>query len=102
MSNLPKLIALETLAKKVQHGAINLSIQVRQGEIVGITAKGNKKTRYNISDKDQNTNQVALEYIASRLHQQLDGKIDGELSFKVMNKADKIDTVELESTYHIK
>lgn len=102
MSNLPKFIALETLAKKVQHGTINLSVQVRKGEIIGVIAKGNKKTLYNSSEKDQNTNQVALEYIASRLHQQLDGKIDGELSFKVNNKSDKIESIELESTYHIK
>lgn len=102
MSNLPKFIALEDLAKKVQHGTIKLDIQVRSGDIVSITAKGNKKTLYNVSEKDQNTNQIAFEYIAQRISKQLENKVDGELVFKISNKSEIIDTIELESTHIIK
>lgn len=102
MSNLPKFIALETLAKKVQHGTINLELQVRKGEIISVTAKGKKKTLYNESEKDQNTNKAAIEYIVERIGKQLETRVDGELVFKVNNKKDHISIIELESLHVIR
>lgn len=102
MSNLPKFIALEKLVQTLKHGKVGLELQLRAGEIVGVIATGNKKTLYNSSEKDINTNKTALEYILKRIKQQLESKASGELVFKVFNSQDKIKSVEVESKQTIK
>ena len=102
MSNLPKFIALERLVQTIKHGAINLQLQLRAGEIVGITTTGNKRTLYNSSDVDINTNQVAVEYIGKRISQQIESGVSGELVFRVFNNKDKIKSIEIESKQTIK
>lgn len=102
MSNLPKFIALEKLLTSISHGRVELDLQVRSGEIVGITAKGSKKLLYNSSEKDINTNQTALEFIVKRMSQQTEKKISGEVVFRVKNVEDKIKSIEVESSQIIK
>ncbi|MBI5954448.1 MAG: hypothetical protein HY865_22555 [Chloroflexi bacterium] len=102
MSNLPKFIALEKLVQTVGHGRIDLELQLRAGEIVGVTTTGSKRTLYNSSDKDTNNNQAALEYIIKRISQQLESKVQSELVFKVDTNFDKIRSVTAESKQTIK
>lgn len=99
MSNLPKLIALEKLAQNVLHGRINIDMQVRSGGIFSITAKGNKKTLYNQSAKDINTNTEALSYLLTRIKQQVTDKKTGVITFTVNTHEGKIKIIEVESTH---
>lgn len=101
-SNLPKFIAIEKVIQTLGHGNLGLDLQVRGGKIVGIGITGSKKTLYNSSEKDVNTNQAALEYIVRRISHQLESKVSGELIFKVHNQNDKIRTVEMESNQTLK
>lgn len=102
MENLTKFIALEKLLQTIGHGTVNLGLSVRAGKIVGITTTGAKKTLYNQSEKDENTNTKALEYILRRIHSQLESKSQGELVFKIVSNFDKIKVVEITSTQTIK
>lgn len=97
-NNLPKFIALEKLAKVVSYGRITLDLQLRDGNIIGITTKGNKRTMYNGSQKDDKTNAVAKNHIVTRINEQLDSNIpNSTLTFKVQTQHDKIKVVEIES-----
>ncbi len=100
--NLAKFVSLEKLFSAIKHGRVELEVQLRNGEVASVTAKGNKKLLFNSSEKDINNNQVALEYIVKRVGQQLEKKISSELIFKVRNVGDQIKSVELESTQTIK
>jgi hypothetical protein len=97
VSNLPKFIALEKVFTNIGHGQVNLGVKLRNGDIVGVTTTGTKITLYNQSDKDINTNQTAVEYIAKRILQQLENQKSGELTFKVTTSKDKIKKVDVES-----
>lgn len=97
MSNLPKFIALEKLVQGLGHGRVDLSLQVRAGKIVTVLTSGNKRTLYNSSEKDINTNQKALEYIVKRIVQQLESGVSSEVVFKINSAKDKIKSVEVES-----
>ena len=101
-NNLPKFIALEKLAQSLQHGSVHLELQLKAGQIVGVTTTGNKRTLYNSSEKDINTNQLALEYIVKRVSQQLETNTFGEIIFKVFTVKEKIKSVEVESKQTIK
>lgn len=101
-SNLPKFIALERLVQAIKHGAIDLQLQLRAGQIVGITTTGSKRTLYNSSEADVNTNNAAVEYIGRRIAQQLESGVSGETVFKVFNNKDKIKSIEVESKQTIK
>lgn len=100
--NLPKFVALERIVQNLQHGVVNLDLRVRAGKIESFVTAGNKKTLYNSSEKDVNTNQTALEYIVKRISQQLESKTTGELVFKVNINQDKVKSVEVESKQTIK
>lgn len=97
MNNLSKFIAIEKVLQSVGHGKVNLELTLRSGNIVGITTRGNKKTLYNASEKDENTNQIALAYIVKRVSQQFESSTQWELGFKVGGIADKIKVIEVES-----
>ena len=98
MNNLTKFIALEKLLQTIGHGKVNLDLILRAGSIVGITTRGTKKTLYNSSEKDENNNQTALEYILKRIQTQLESNTQNELVFKISSNSDKIRSVEVEST----
>jgi hypothetical protein len=102
MSNLPKFIAIEKVIQTLGHGTLALNLQVRAGKIVGVGTTGSKRTLYNASEKDVNTNQTALEYIVRRVSQQLENKISGELVFRVYCQSDKIKSVDVESKQTLK
>lgn len=97
MNNLPKFIALEKVVQTVKHGNIALELKVRDGAIVGVVTNGSKKTLYNQSTKDINTNNTAFEHILKRINQQLESQITGELVFKITSSKDKIKSVEITS-----
>lgn len=97
MTNLSKFLALEKLLQTIGHGRVNLELNVRAGEIVGITTTGTKRTLYNQSNKDQNTNQTAFEYVVRRVGQQLTTNTNWELEFKIAGKSDRIKSVEVTS-----
>lgn len=98
MTNLPKFIALEKLLQTIGHGRVNLELNVRAGEIVGITTTGTKKTLYNQSQKDDNTSQKALEYVVRRVGQQFTTNTAWQLEFKICGKSDRINSVEVTSS----
>lgn len=98
MKNLAKFIALEKLLQTIGHGRVDLELQVRAGSIVGITTTGSKKTLYNTSEKDENDNRRALEYIVRRISQQLESRSQWELNLKVSGNSSKIRSVEVGST----
>lgn len=102
MNNLTKYIALEKLLQTIGHGRVNLELSLRAGDIVGITTTGTKKTLYNSSAKDQNNNQVALEYIVRRISQQLENKSLWEINFKVSGNSDKVKSIDVTSTQTIR
>lgn len=102
MNNLPKFIALEKLLQNIKHGKVDLEFLLREGKIVGIATTGSKKTVYNQSDKDINTNEVALEYILKRITQQLESGVASELLFKITNERSTIKSVVVESKQTIK
>lgn len=97
MNNLAKFIALDKLLESVGHGRVNLDLSVRSGLVVGVIATGTKKTLYNASTKDENTNQTALEYIVRRISHQLESNSQWEINFKVTGKSDKMKTIEVTS-----
>lgn len=101
MSNLPKFIALEKVVQSVKHGNIALEFKVRDGQIVGVITNGNKRTLYNQSTKDINTNDTAMEHVLKRINQQLESGVSGELVFKIQINKDKIKSVEVSSSQTI-
>jgi hypothetical protein len=101
MSNLPTLIALEKLVSSINYGNAKLDLKVHKGKIVSIITTGTKKTLYNSSAKDINTNQTAFEYIVKRLMEQVQSGISAELTFRVQSHRDKIKSVEVESVQSI-
>lgn len=98
MNNLPKFIALEKVLQTIGHGRVNLELSLRAGDIVGITTTGTKKTLYNSSAKDENNNQVALEYIVRRISQQFKTNGQWEINFKVNGNSVNIKSIEVTST----
>lgn len=101
MSNLPTLIALEKLVSSINYGNAKLDLKVHKGKIVNIITTGSKRTLYNSSSKDINTNQAALEYIVKRLNDQLQSAVSGEITFRVQVHKDKIKSIEIQSTQSI-
>lgn len=100
-NNLPKLIALEKITKNITHGDISLDVHVVNGAIARISAKGTKKTLYNQSEKDINTNQVAFRYLLERMMAQVENSGSGVVTFTVATQHKKIKYIEVESTQTI-
>lgn len=98
MNNLPKYLALERLLQNIGHGRVNLELSLRSGDIVGVTTTGTKKTLYNSSAKDQNNNQVALEYLVRRIQKQMESNSLWEITFKINGNSDKVKSIEITST----
>lgn len=102
MNNLTKYLALEKLLQSIGHGRVNLELSLRSGDIVGVTTTGTKKTLYNSSAKDENNNQVALEYLVRRIQKQLENQSLWEINFKVSGNSDKVKSIEITSTQTIR
>jgi len=102
MSNLPVFLGVDKVVKAIDHGKVVLDLQVRAGRIIGVTTNGTKKTLYNTSEKDINTNQSALEYMIKRVAQQLESGVSSELVFRVNSNQNKIKSIEVESKQTLK
>lgn len=102
MDNLSTFLALEKLVQSIQHGKATIDFQIRAGKVVGITANGAKRKRYNSSNKDLNTNEVAVKDVIGRVLEQLASGTSGELTFKIRNTGEKIVSVEIESEQNMK
>jgi len=101
MSNLPTLIAIEKLVSSISYGNANLDLKVHKGKIVDVVATGTKKTLYNSSSKDVNTNKTAFEYLIKRLNEQLQSGASSELVFRIETHKQDIKSIKVESTQSI-
>lgn len=97
-NNLIKFIAIEKLTKAINYGRITLDLQLRDGSIIGITTKGNKRTLYNASVKDDKDNTTAKNHIVARINDQIEKNLPkSTITFKVYSEHDKIKSIEVES-----
>lgn len=91
--NLKSYDDMDKLIKKISYGNLDATFDLHNGSIVAVRFYGSKRLIYNRSSKDQNTNEVAVRDIISRIALALNDRAITELNFSVKTNGNEIKSV---------